>query len=132
MWDEEWEKHLLQVALGRIKRQVHPRHYEIYHLHVILGQPVREVARALGVNVAQVHLAKYRVGQLLKKEIRRLQGAGRPSGAGFQPVWAGILPGIRSGAGSPGDRLEACPSILLSVQNPFMPSCRCSTRRACG
>lgn len=76
LWDEEWEKNLLQVALARIKRQVHPQHYEIYHLHVILGQPVRDVARALGVNVAQVHLAKYRVGQLLKKEIRRLQGAG--------------------------------------------------------
>jgi RNA polymerase sigma-70 factor (ECF subfamily) len=76
LWDEEWEKNLLQAALARIKRQVHPQHYEIYHLHVILGQPVRDVARALGVNVAQVHLAKYRVGQLLKKEIRRLQGAG--------------------------------------------------------
>jgi RNA polymerase sigma factor (sigma-70 family) len=76
LWGEEWEKHLLQAALGRIKRQVHPQHYEIYHLHVILGQPVREVARSLGVNMAQVHLAKFRVGQLLKKEIRRLQHAG--------------------------------------------------------
>jgi RNA polymerase sigma-70 factor (ECF subfamily) len=76
IWDEEWEKNLLQAALARIKRQVHPRHYEIYHLHVILGQPVRDVARALGVNLAQVHLAKFRVGQLLKKEISRLQKAG--------------------------------------------------------
>jgi RNA polymerase sigma-70 factor (ECF subfamily) len=76
LWDEEWEKNLLQAALARIKRQVHPQHYEIYHLHVILGQPVRDVARALGVNVAQVHLAKFRVGQLLKKEIRRLQHVG--------------------------------------------------------
>jgi RNA polymerase sigma-70 factor (ECF subfamily) len=76
IWDEEWEKNLLQAALARIKRQVHPRHYEIYHLHVILGQPARDVARALGVNVAQVHLAKFRVERLLKKEIGRLQKAG--------------------------------------------------------
>ena len=76
LWDEEWGKHLLQAALARIKRQVHPQHYEIYHLHVILGQPVRDVSRALGVNVAQVHLAKFRVGQLLKKEIRRLPRVG--------------------------------------------------------
>ena len=75
LWDEEWEKNLLQAALARIKRQVHPQHYEVYHLHVILGQPVREVSRALGVNAAQVHLAKFRVGLLLKKEIRRLQKA---------------------------------------------------------
>ena len=46
-WEEEWESQLLQAALGRIKRQVRPQHYQIYHLHVILGQPARDVARAL-------------------------------------------------------------------------------------
>jgi RNA polymerase sigma-70 factor (ECF subfamily) len=73
IWDEEWAKHLLQSALARIKRQVHPQQYEIYHLHVILEKPVREVARALGVNVGQVYLARHRVGVLLKKELKRLQ-----------------------------------------------------------
>src|SRR2546427_7328908 len=47
IWDQEWEKHLLQAALAKIKRQVHPQHYEIYHLHVILHRPGREVARSL-------------------------------------------------------------------------------------
>jgi RNA polymerase sigma-70 factor (ECF subfamily) len=75
IWDEEWEKNLLQTALTRIKRQVHPQHYEIYHLHVILGQPVREVAHALDVNAGQVYLAKHRVGSLLKNEIRKLRDA---------------------------------------------------------
>ncbi len=78
VWDEEWEKNLLQTALARIKRQVHPQHYEIYHLHVILGKPVREVARALGVNTGQVYLAKHRVGALLKKEVKKLERAGVP------------------------------------------------------
>ena len=73
IWDEEWQKHLLQTALGRIKRQVHPQHYEIYHLHVLLGKPVREVALALGVSASQVYLAKHRVSRLLKKEIRKLE-----------------------------------------------------------
>src|SRR6185369_3547297 len=73
IWDEEWEKNLLHSALARIKRQVHPQHYEIYHLHVILEKPIREVARALGVNAGQVYLAKHRVGALLKKEMKRLQ-----------------------------------------------------------
>jgi RNA polymerase sigma factor (sigma-70 family) len=75
IWDEEWERNLLQTALARIKRQVHPQHYEIYHLHVILEQPVREVTRALGVNAGQVYLAKHRVGSLLKNEIRKLSRA---------------------------------------------------------
>jgi RNA polymerase sigma factor (sigma-70 family) len=73
IWDEEWEAQLLHTALARIKRQVHPQHYQIYHLHVILGQPAREVARALGVNIAQIYLAKHRVGNLLKKEAKKLR-----------------------------------------------------------
>jgi DNA-directed RNA polymerase specialized sigma24 family protein len=73
IWDEEWHKHLLQTALGRIKRQVHPQHYEIYHLHVLLGKPVREVTQTLGVSAGQIYLAKHRVSRLLKKEIRKLE-----------------------------------------------------------
>ena len=72
IWNGEWEQHLLQAALARIKRMVHPEHYEIYHLHVILGQPARAVARALDVNVAQIYLAKHRVGTLLKQELKKL------------------------------------------------------------
>ena len=72
IWDQEWEKHLLQAALARIKRQVHPQHYEIYHLHVILDRPVREVARSVGVSAARVYMARHRVGRLLKKELLRL------------------------------------------------------------
>jgi RNA polymerase sigma-70 factor (ECF subfamily) len=75
IWEEEWETRVLETALARIKRQVQPQHYEIYHLHVVLGQPVREVARALGATPIQVYLAKHRIGNLLKKEIRRLSRA---------------------------------------------------------
>jgi RNA polymerase sigma factor (sigma-70 family) len=73
IWDEEWESQLLQAALARIKRQVQPQHYQIYHLHVVLGQPAREVARTLRVNAAQIYLAKHRVGNLLRKEVQRLK-----------------------------------------------------------
>ena len=73
IWDEEWEKHLLNTALARIKRQANPAHYEIYHLHVILGKPVSEVKQALGVNTGQVYIATHRVGALVKKEMKKLQ-----------------------------------------------------------
>jgi RNA polymerase sigma-70 factor (ECF subfamily) len=73
VWEEEWEAHLLQAALARVKRQAHPQHYQIYHLHAILGQSTREVARALNVSTAQVYLGKHRVGNLIKKEVRELR-----------------------------------------------------------
>ena len=75
IWDEEWKSQVLQTALARIKRQVHPQQYQIYHLHVVLGRPVGEVARALGVSTARVYLAKHRVGGVLKKEVSRLKKA---------------------------------------------------------
>ena len=72
IWEEEWQAQLLQMALARIKRQVQPQHYQIYHLLVVLGQPAREVARTLGVNIAQVYLAKHRIGNLVRNEIKLL------------------------------------------------------------
>jgi len=73
IWEEEWESQLLNAALARIKRRVKPRHYQIYHLHVVRGQSARDVARTLGVNAAQIYLAKHRVAKLLKKEVQRLR-----------------------------------------------------------
>jgi RNA polymerase sigma factor (sigma-70 family) len=73
IWEQEWQTQLIQTALARIKRLVHPQHYQAYHLSVIVGRPSREVARAVGLKVPQVYLAKFRVGNLLKQEIRRLK-----------------------------------------------------------
>jgi RNA polymerase sigma-70 factor (ECF subfamily) len=73
IWEQEWQTHLLQKALARIKRQVHPQHYQAYHLSVIAGRPAGEVARTIGLKVTQVYMAKYRIGNLLKQEVKRLK-----------------------------------------------------------
>ena len=73
IWDEEWRAHLLHTALSRLKRRVQPAHYEMYYLHVIKEQSVKEVARTLRVNAAQVYLAKHRVGAALKLELKRTE-----------------------------------------------------------
>jgi RNA polymerase sigma-70 factor (ECF subfamily) len=77
IWNEEWQTHLLHTALERLKRRVKAEHYERYYLHVIKGQPVRAVARTLGVGVAKIYLAKHRVGMLLRQELKRLEADGR-------------------------------------------------------
>jgi len=76
IWDEEWQAHLLRTALDRVKRRVQPAHYEMYYLHAIKDQPARDAARTLGVSVAQIYLAKHRLGSLLKQELKRLKTAG--------------------------------------------------------
>lgn len=75
IWNAEWERHLLDQALARVKRQVSPEHYAIYHLNVIEDRPASEVRQSLGVGMAAVYLAKHRVGAAVRKELRRLQEA---------------------------------------------------------
>lgn len=72
LWEVEWRENLLRTALDRVKRQVNPAHYEIYHLAVVQGLSSRDTAEALGVSVAHVYLVKHRVGRLLKAEVARL------------------------------------------------------------
>ena len=73
VWEEEWQANLLKAAMETIKPRVKEEHYQIFDLYVIKQWPVRNVARALGVNVGLVYLVKYRISALLKKEIRRLE-----------------------------------------------------------
>ena len=72
-WEVEWRRNLLRAALDRIKRQVNPAHYEIYHLAVVQGLSPRDTAKALGVNLARVYLIKHRISRLFRAEVARLQ-----------------------------------------------------------
>jgi RNA polymerase sigma factor (sigma-70 family) len=72
-WDEEWQKHLLVVALERVKTQVSPRQFKLFHHHAVQGQSVKDTAHAFGVSLMQVYLARHRVGKLVRREIERLR-----------------------------------------------------------
>jgi RNA polymerase sigma-70 factor (ECF subfamily) len=70
IWESQWQQLRLSEALARVKRQVNPAHYAIYHLHVLEERPAGEVSRTFGVSLAQIYLAKHRVGAALRKELR--------------------------------------------------------------
>ena len=73
IWEEEWQDNLLHAAIERVKLQVKAEHYQIFDLYFMKKWPVTKVAKTLGVNVAQVYLAKHRVGNLIKKELKELE-----------------------------------------------------------
>jgi RNA polymerase sigma-70 factor (ECF subfamily) len=73
VWDEEWEKNLAEAAIERVKRQVKAKQFQMFELYVLQQWPVRDVARMLSVSVAQIYLAKHRIGRLIKEELKRLQ-----------------------------------------------------------
>jgi RNA polymerase sigma-70 factor (ECF subfamily) len=73
VWDEEWKRHLLAIATEWVKQQVKPEHWQMFHFNALQHWSPREVARVLRVNVAQVYLARHRVGRVLKKELKAVE-----------------------------------------------------------
>lgn len=73
IWEEEWEKNLMDAALQRVKQKVSAKQYQIFDLHVMKNWPVQKVASTLGVSDGQVYLAKHRITNLLKEEIKHLE-----------------------------------------------------------
>ena len=75
VWNSEWHANLLATALERVKRKVSARQYQIFDCYVVKEWPAQRVQHDLGVNIAQVYLAKHRVAALLKKELEALQAS---------------------------------------------------------
>jgi len=73
LWAAEWEEHVRQSALARVKRQVSARQFQLFDLHVLQGSSVRDTAQAAGASMAAVYMAKSRVGRLLKREVEALK-----------------------------------------------------------
>lgn len=72
VWEQEWERNLLEAALARVKEKVNAKQFQMFDLYVTKQWPVRQVAETLGVPAAQVYLAKHRIIALAKEEARRL------------------------------------------------------------
>jgi len=72
LWEQEWQKNLIDAAMERVKRKVNAEHYQIFYLLLVKGHSPRKVASMLKINVARVYLAKHRVSALVQKEIKSL------------------------------------------------------------
>lgn len=73
VWQKEWESNVLRTALERTKAKVSARQFLIFDLAALKETPLAKITRTLGVNVAQVYLAKHRVGKVFKAELERLR-----------------------------------------------------------
>ena len=76
-WEQEWQRNLLAAALERLKKKVSAKQFQIFDCAALKLWPASKVAKELGVNIAQVYLAKHRVSALLKKEVGALEKAQR-------------------------------------------------------
>jgi RNA polymerase sigma-70 factor (ECF subfamily) len=73
IWEDEWQKTVIDVALERLKRQLSAGHYQIFYLNIVKQLPPREVAKSLNVSVGRVYLIKHRHLGSFTKSIKDLQ-----------------------------------------------------------
>jgi len=73
LWEEEWEKNLLNAAISKIKRRLDPQKYQIFDLYTKKEWPPEKVAAAFHIPVNQVYLIKHRVTEMIKREVERLE-----------------------------------------------------------
>lgn len=73
IWQKEWERNLVEVALEKVKRQVSSRQFMFFYQQAFKEWKPQKVAEKYGVSMAQVYMAKYRVGGVFKRELRKVQ-----------------------------------------------------------
>ena len=73
VWNAEWHKSLTERGLAATRQLVAPKQFQIYDCYVVKGWSASKVKEELGISIAQVYLAKNRVGGILKKEIKKLE-----------------------------------------------------------
>jgi RNA polymerase sigma-70 factor (ECF subfamily) len=76
--EEEFDRELLEMAIGNVRLRVAPQTWEAFRLTVLEGLSGAEAAERIPMQVAQVFVAKRRVQQILQAEVARLEEGGRP------------------------------------------------------
>ena len=73
VWQREWEQNLLDAGYRHVRAKVSSQQLLIFRLATKGDLALTQVAKKLGVSLAQVYLARHRVGKLLKTEVQRLR-----------------------------------------------------------
>ena len=68
---------MVEVRKFKVDEFLHPsnaaKQFQMFDLYVLKEWPVRDVAKTLHANIAQVYLAKHRVTGLIKQETEKLR-----------------------------------------------------------
>jgi RNA polymerase sigma-70 factor (ECF subfamily) len=88
LWEDEWQKNLLSLAIDRLKTKIKPKQYQIFDLYVLKEWTPEKVAETFGVSTGQVYLSKFRIMRMLKKELHELESVG-PDGLQTRKLAAG-------------------------------------------
>jgi RNA polymerase sigma-70 factor (ECF subfamily) len=70
---QEYQNQLVRIASKAIEGEFQPDTWQMFWRSTVLGQPIEQVASALGKQVGSVYASRSRVMRRLRMEIERLQ-----------------------------------------------------------
>jgi RNA polymerase sigma-70 factor (ECF subfamily) len=73
LFENQWRENLLAVALGRVKEKFSLKQFQVFDLLVLKEWPAADVARSLGISLANVYVTRHRISAAIKKETKRLE-----------------------------------------------------------
>lgn len=73
LWDAEWQDAMKTSALEMLKREVPPKHFQAFFLHVIKEMSSAETARIVGISAGQVYLLKHRLAPTYRKCLKHAE-----------------------------------------------------------
>jgi RNA polymerase sigma factor (sigma-70 family) len=75
--DEEFDRELFDEAAARVRMRVTPRTWEAFERTAIRGESGADAAKATGMKVATVFVARSKVQKMLQEELKKLEGEER-------------------------------------------------------
>lgn len=72
-WEHEWQENLFHAALARVRKKANPKSYQVFDYCVLQGLPAGRAAKLLGLNAAQIYLARHRISAAVKRAVRALE-----------------------------------------------------------
>jgi RNA polymerase sigma-70 factor (ECF subfamily) len=72
-WEKEWQTNLYEAAFASLRRRLDPDKLQVFDFYVRKEWPAEKVAEHFHITVEQVYVAKHRITEALKDEIRRLE-----------------------------------------------------------
>ena len=73
VFETQWQRSLYAGALERVKGKFSLKQFQIFDLVVTQEWPAADVAKSLGVSLANVYVTRHRISAAIKKETRRLE-----------------------------------------------------------
>ncbi len=73
LWDDAWEKSLLDAATTKVKRRLDPQKYQIFDFCVNKEWPPEKIAETFSIPVSRVYLAKHRATEMIREEVKKME-----------------------------------------------------------